>query len=658
MISVGTAISMTRWNSKGGMTTMTKTLPLWAALLFGVICGAVIGTIVAAFYLTLALKTGFGSFDMLALWKASAGTRSAHPEAFKVGFGAVGFGAIGLGALALAWTWKKERDDYGSAHWQTKAELKKNDMQQAPGKGFVCGKLGAPTSKAEFISSTTIPHVMMVAPTRAGKGVGFVIPNLLSFAGSVVVLDVKGENFEKTARLRALNGDEVYRFSPFDWANATHRYNPLARIAKAPSFAQRFTEVSILADLFLDKDNKTLDTFSEAGKSIFVAACLLAIQRGTPNLGEVNKIVAGGEYKNAQYKTYADEAEEDILRELWTNAASASSRLLTSNIQALMTAGLKQWDNPAVRSATEASDFDFSTFRKTPQSLYIAVSEDHIATLAPLLRLMFADLIASIRLNEPGPDEPWPVMMMIDEFQQMGAMPYLERAIHSLASYGGRVAMIAQSLASLDRIYGPEGRESLENGAGLKLYITPRDQRTVKEVSAAVGSTTREAVTKMYGRNKGILGATSTSARLEERPLLSETEARLMDPDEVIILASPQHPIKASRIKYYDDPFFKQMLARQEGKPFPYPPSVQGVGPWGSEGGDEAGADEQAKPAERAPVRDRSQRREARAMSVRTMEAGRGQPEPEMLEREADLPKEWEAALDRQEDFIEELLGG
>jgi type IV secretion system protein VirD4 len=101
------------------MTTMTKTLPLWAALLFGVICGAVIGTIVAAFYLTLALKTGFGSFDMLALWKASAGTRAAHPEAFKVGFGAVGFGAIGLGALALAWTWKKERDDYGSAHWQT-----------------------------------------------------------------------------------------------------------------------------------------------------------------------------------------------------------------------------------------------------------------------------------------------------------------------------------------------------------------------------------------------------------------------------------------------------------------------------------------------------------------------------------------------------------
>jgi len=638
---------------------MQKTLPIWAALPLGAICGAAIGTIIASAYLTLALKMGFANFDMLAVWKASAGLRHAHPEAFKVAFGAVAFGTIGLGVLAFAWTFKQQRDDYGAAHWQTKAELKKNDMLKMPGAGFVCGKIGKPNSKGQYISSSTIPHVMMVAPTRAGKGVGFVIPNLLSFAGSIVVLDVKGENFDKTSRFRALNGDEVYRFSPFDWANSTHCYNPLARIAKAPTFAQRFTEVSILADLFLDKDNKTLDTFSEAGKSIFVAACLLAIQRKKPTLGEVNRIVAGGEYKNAQYKEYAIEAEEDVVRELWTNAASASSRLLTSNIQALMTAGLKQWDNPAVRAATDRSDIDFSVFRKSPHALYIVVSEDHIATLAPLLRLLFADLIASLRLNEPGDDEPWPVMIMIDEFQQMGAMPYLERAIHSLASYGGRVAMIAQSLASLDRIYGPEGRESLENGAGLKLYITPRDQRTVREVSSSVGSTTREAVTRMYGRNKGVLGATSTSSRLEERPLLSETEARLMDPDEVIILASPQHPIKVQRIKYYDDPLFKEMVEQQEGREFPYPPNVEGISPWleaDVDGGEDDFANdedprEEVWPANKADVR--SNRRELREMQMRE-----GGIEVAIVQRDPDdlAPADWLESIEAQGDFIDQLM--
>lgn len=87
-----------------------------------------------------------------------------------------------------------------------------------------------------------------------------------------MVLDVKGKNLEKTARLRALNGDEVFRFSPFDWASSAHRYNPLTRIATAPSFARQFTEVSILADPFLDKGSKTIDTSSEADKPIFVAA--------------------------------------------------------------------------------------------------------------------------------------------------------------------------------------------------------------------------------------------------------------------------------------------------------------------------------------------------------------------------------------------------
>ena len=635
---------------------MSTRLPLWAAVPMGSLCGAALGTIVASFYLALALKTGVADFDMLAVWTASASLRAAHPEAFQVAFGAVGFGAVGLAVLAFSWTWAQDRDDYGSAHWQTKRELKVNGMLQTPGTGFVCGKLGKPRAQAPFISASDIPHVMMVAPTRAGKGVGFVIPNLLSFAGSVVVLDVKGENFEKTARLRALNGDEVFRFSPFDWANSTHRYNPLARIAAAPSFAQQFTEVSILADLFLDKDNKTLDTFSEAGKSIFVAACLLAIQRGRPTLGEVNKIVTGGDYKNAQYSAYAEEAKEATVRELWINAASASSRLLTSNIQALMTAGLKQWDNPAVRTATDASDFEFAAFRKKPHALYIVVSEDHIATLAPLLRLMFADLIASLRLNEPGSDEPWPVMMMIDEFQQMGAMPYLERAIHSLAAYGGRVAMIAQSLASLDRIYGPEGRESLENGAGLKLYITPRDQRTVREVSAAVGSTTREAVTRMYGRNKGILGATSTTSRLEERPLLSETEARTMDPDEVIILASPQHPIRAQRIKYFEDPFFERLSERQSGKDYPYPPRVEGVGPWLEEP-EPVPSPRAAETNEGAPASERARRRQARAMQSNRDDPRPGTSRPETLRRDEPVPERWEEVFSEQGDFIDELLG-
>jgi len=126
----------------------------------------------------------------------------------------------------------------------------------------------------------------------------------------------------------------------------------------------------------------------------------------------------------------------------------------------------------------------------------------------------------------------------------------------------------------------------------------------------------------------------------------------------VIILASPQHPIKAHRIKYYDDPLFKAMVERQEGKAFPYPPSVEGVGPWGAAGEDDEMDHVEAQRDERsAPVRDRAQRREARGMSAMAMQSGADNTAPEELEPETTVPKAWEDALDRQGDFIEELLG-
>ncbi len=174
-------------------------------------------------------------------------------------------------------------------------------------------------------------------------------------------------------------------------------------------------------------------------------------------------------------------------------------------------------------------------------------------------------------------------------------------------------------------------------------------------MSASVGSTTREAVTRMYGRNKGILGATSTSSRLEERPLLSETEARLMDPDEVIILASPQHPIKAQRIKYYDDPLFKEMVERQEGRAFPYPPSVEGAGPWAADFSEDETKEHDEPPQ---TARMRSRRREARAMQANVSQGSAGTADrTEDLDRDDGIPAAWEEVLDRQQSFIEELLG-
>jgi type IV secretion system protein VirD4 len=150
---------------------MNNPVKLSVGVLFGLMCGAMIGTIIGSAYLTLALRSGVAGFDMFSVWKTSETLRAMPPEAFKVALGSVALFALGQGLLAFVWSWRKQRDDYGSAHWQTKPELKKNDMLHSVGNGFACGELGAPKSGAGYVSSKEIPHVMMVAPTRAGKGV-------------------------------------------------------------------------------------------------------------------------------------------------------------------------------------------------------------------------------------------------------------------------------------------------------------------------------------------------------------------------------------------------------------------------------------------------------------------------------------------------------
>src|SRR3546814_15271164 len=73
-------------------------------------------------------------------------------------------------------------------------------------------------------------HVIVEAPTRSGKGVGIVIPSLLTWAGSVGVLDVKRENYDASAGFRAHYGQAVYLFNPTDREGRSARYNPLAYI--------------------------------------------------------------------------------------------------------------------------------------------------------------------------------------------------------------------------------------------------------------------------------------------------------------------------------------------------------------------------------------------------------------------------------------------
>ena len=382
------------------------------------------------------------------------GLRDFRPNDFRlVNLIVGGFGLAGL--LLSAVLSGSALTRFGRTHWQKAAEMRKNGFFGKPGTGFIVGKMGKPKSNGKFITSKVFPHALIIAPTGRGKTTGFVIPNLLTFKGSAVVLDVKGENFEATARHRASQGDEVFRFAPTDWHDRrTHRYNPLLRIAELEDPDRKQMELQLLASLFLQADSDRVQGLLKGGIDLFVAAGLLAFERGRPTLGEIYRISASGGNKQKEFMKRRDEVQNRAAKLIFERLASTNNDTLTSYVSLLMTSGLDQWSNPAIDKATEVSDFDFRTIRKKPFSVFLVVQPLMVKPLAPLIRLFFSDLISALQDKEPGKDEPWPVMIMLDEFNRLGKMPIVVESIETLhrAASGHQAAGIDRHIGELSTV--------------------------------------------------------------------------------------------------------------------------------------------------------------------------------------------------------------
>ncbi len=157
-------------------------------------------------------------------------------------------------------------------------------------------------------------------------------------------------------------------------------------------------ELQLLASLFC----RPMIGFKDCWIDLFVAADLLAFERKRPTLGEIYRITASGGDKQKEYRRRADEVQNPAAKLIFMRMASTNNDTLTSYLSLLMTSGLKQWSNPAIDRATATSDFDFADIRKTPLSVYLVVEPQMVKPLAPLIRLFFSDLLATLQDHEPG----------------------------------------------------------------------------------------------------------------------------------------------------------------------------------------------------------------------------------------------------------------
>lgn len=545
------------------------------AIPLGLVAGAIVGLTIGGLWLQWQMGADLNAGHPFILLTEFPGWRALTLDPWRGAWLIVLAGSFGLALVGAGLTAVNRLTTYGQARFQGRTELRRHGLLEEPGAGLVFGKLGKPEKAGRFIcgSYDRFPHALVVAPTRSGKGVGYVIPNTLLFPGSCVLMDVKGEIFEATARHRKEQGDRVFRFAPFDFENPSHRYNPLERIAGIENTDRRFTELGKLASYFLSPASSTggAADFITAGRSLFVAAGMLAIERGRPTIGEVARILFASGDKNEAYKTAAAEVRHPQASTIFLNFSGYSDRTLSSYASVLDGAGLGLWLNPRIDRVTSGNDFSWDDIRRQPHAIYIVANSDDIPTLAPLLRLLFGELIATMRDRIPAPaTEPWPVQIILDEFDQLGHMPSIVQALKQLAGHGARVSIITQSIPGLESIYSENERLSIESAAGIKVYIAPNEKKTAAEVSEALGKTTKLSVSDSYSQGGSGVMKRSLSRRNEERPLLTPDEVRRLDPNRIILVPERQNPIIADRIIYYRDPFFMAIADAQKG-PLPYP---------------------------------------------------------------------------------------
>lgn len=472
---------------------------------------------------------------------------------------------------AIAVGYRPPLTSHGTARWAEERELRKAGLVAsiAEVQGPIFAKFGAPRKKRPYLTSTEIPHSLIAAPTGSGKGVGIVIPTLLTYNGSVVCLDVKGENFEKTSRHRVFLGDQIFKFAPYDKHGRTHRYNPMDIVTHADD-RRRFTEARRLASSLIIAKAKSAEGFLEGAREIFAASVVFAIEQGAPTIAAVHDLISQQGEAHKNFETMASEARAPESVSIFNRMASTDIRTLSAYLSVLSDGGLSLWADPAVRDATSHSDFTFTDLRRTPSTIYFVVGPNDLDPLSALIRLMFQQAVAITQREMPQQDEPFPVLFLLDEFASLGRMDALSQAITTLRGYGGRLMIIVQSLSNL-QVYGQDGAQNFLANCRLQLFMAPADKDTPDYISRAIGDFTRKA------RSKSWQSTEFMSANVQER----EEGARLIRPEElrklgentIVALIQNQDPVKTDKVLYYEDAALRLIFEAQSGA-LPEPPSL------------------------------------------------------------------------------------
>ncbi|MFG1306848.1 conjugal transfer protein TraG [Xanthobacter autotrophicus] len=440
---------------------------------------------------------------------------------------------------------------YGSARWAEDKEIRAAGLLGPDGVVLGC-------YDCDYLRHDGPEHVLCFAPTRSGKGVGLVVPTLLTWPGSCIVHDIKGENWGLTAGFRAKYG----RVLLFDPTNAkSSAYNPLLEVRQGE---WEVRDVQNIADILVDPEG-SLDKrnhWEKTSHSLLVGAILHVLY------AEKDKTLAGV----ANFLSDPRRPVEATLRAMMDTPhlgeagvhpviASSARELLNksdnerSGVLSTAMSFLGLYRDPVVARVTARCDWriaDLVGSRKAV-SLYLVVPPSDINRTKPLIRLILNQIGRRLTEELTTSGERHRLLLMLDEFPALGRLDFFESALAFMAGYGLKGFLIAQSLNQIERAYGPNN--AILDNCHVRVSFATNDERTAKRVSDALGTATelRDSTNYAGHRLSPWLGHLMVSRQETARPLLTPGEIMQLPPHEEIVMVAGTPPIRATKAKYFED---------------------------------------------------------------------------------------------------------
>ena len=447
---------------------------------------------------------------------------------------------------------------YGSARWAEDKEIRAAGLLGPD--GVVLGR-----HTQDYLRHDGPEHVLCFAPTRSGKGVGLVVPTLLTWPGSCIVHDIKGENWTLTAGFRAKHG----RVLLFDPTNArSSAYNPLLEVRQGEwevRDVQNIADILVDPEGSLDKRNHWEKTshsllvgailhvlYAEKDKTLAGVANFLSDPRrpveatlrammDTPHLGEagVHPVIASS------------------ARELLNKSENERSGVLSTAMSFL---GL--YRDPVVARVTARCDWRIADLvgSRQPVTLYLVVPPSDINRTKPLIRLILNQIGRRLTEELTSSGTRHRLLLMLDEFPALGRLDFFESALAFMAGYGLKGFLIAQSLNQIERAYGPNN--AILDNCHVRVSFATNDERTAKRVSDALGTATelRDSTNYAGHRLAPWLGHLMVSRQETARPLLTPGEIMQLPPTDEIVMVAGTPPIRATKARYYEDARFQERI--------------------------------------------------------------------------------------------------